>query len=67
MSYEYVKSYYGFLAEAGCRILHDETCKEGTITPENHSCSHYVMVQFDGADFSIPCHPLSLQISEVKA
>lgn len=61
MTYDYVRRTYEFEPRVGRRVRHDETQKEGVITAENLGCAHYVQVQFDGADFSLPCHPDSLE------
>ncbi|BCH33242.1 hypothetical protein MesoLjLc_51720 [Mesorhizobium sp. L-8-10] len=58
--YDYVRDHYSFKPVIGRRVMHDETRKEGVITPEDRSQGHYVQVRFDGSNFSLPCHPGSL-------
>lgn len=62
--YDYIRGAYSFNPEIGLRVRHDETRKEGVITRENPSCSHYVQVRFDGMGHSLPCHPGSLEYIE---
>lgn len=70
MSYEYVKQMYAVNPEVSMRVTFNEKgCarKEGVIVgkrPEEYD--HYVHVRFDGRDFDVPCHPLSLEYHEVE-
>jgi hypothetical protein len=59
MAYEYVKSYYGVNPEPGQRVTTKDGLKSGLIA-RKRSYDHYVYVTFDGANFSVPCHPLDL-------
>ena len=61
VSYGYVKRTYAFQPEVGRRVRHTVTGRVGAITREDRSQGHYVMVHFDGASFSMPCHPGELE------
>ena len=61
MAYDYVKRAYNVNPEVGGRVYHTVTKEHGTIARENPSSGHYVMVKFDGAPFSSPCHPTELE------
>jgi hypothetical protein len=58
--YDYVKRTYSVNPEVGGRVTHQVTKRSGTITRENVTQGHYVMVKFDGRKFSSPCHPTEL-------
>ncbi len=57
MSYEYVKRTYGHEPIVGNRVWHTVIKKFGRIAKEKPSQGLYVMVRFDGQNFSSPCHP----------
>ncbi len=61
MSYEYVKRTYNVSPKVGKRVRHTEINRTGTISRENKSQSHYVMVKLDGQSFASPCHPTALE------
>jgi hypothetical protein len=63
MSYDYIKRAYSVSPEVGARVRHTETNRNGVITREDRSQSHYVMVRFDGDKRSLPCHPTALDYS----
>lgn len=63
MSYDYIKRAYATSPEVGARVRHTETNRNGVITRENRSQSHYVQVRFDGDKHSLPCHPTALDYS----
>ena len=60
--YDYVRKTYQVDPIPGQRVRLNEGVEkpEGTIKPEDRSCSHYVMVQFDNVRWPSPCHPTSL-------
>ena len=60
MAYEYVKFYYGVNPEPGQRVTTKDKHKSGIIARKK-SYDRYVYVTFDGAKFSVPCHPLELE------
>lgn len=66
MAYSYIKRNYKFEPEVGRRVRHTTLKQEGEITPEDSSCAHYVQVQFDGREFSVPCHPMELAYTEAR-
>ncbi|MEW6256926.1 MAG: hypothetical protein AB1592_13305 [Pseudomonadota bacterium] len=59
-AYAYVRRTYGVNPGIGQRVQHTITLWFGTIAREDLSLSHYVMVQFDGNSFALPCHPTEL-------
>jgi hypothetical protein len=59
MAYEYVKKYYGVDPKPGMRVTTEDGKKSGVIA-RKASYNNYVYVKFDGAKFSVPCHPLDL-------
>lgn len=61
MAYEYIKRTYPFRPMIGKRVRHTETNRVGVITREDRGQGHYVQVQFDDADHSLPCHPMALE------
>ena len=66
MSYEYVRQAYGVPVEVGQRVTFNEKgCarKEGVVVGKREY-DHYVHVRFDGSDFDVPCHPLSLEYAK---
>jgi hypothetical protein len=66
LSYEYVKKAYGVPVEVGQRVTFNERgCarKEGVVVGKREY-DHYVHVRFDGSDFDVPCHPLSLEYTK---
>ncbi|HLH92041.1 MAG TPA: hypothetical protein VKX28_26715 [Xanthobacteraceae bacterium] len=67
MSYDYVMRAYGVNPRVGERVRHKVTEQEGTISRENRSQSHYVMVRFDGTSHPLPCHPTELEYLRVRA
>lgn len=58
--YGYVRRMYGVDPVIGERVRM-KGYPPGTIRAEDQSCSHYVMVQFDGRNFAAPCHPTDLE------
>jgi hypothetical protein len=58
--YDYIKRTYPVLPVVGGRVTHQVTKRSGTISRENATQAHYVMVKFDGQKFSSPCHPTEL-------
>ena len=60
MAYDYIKSIYQVTPLIGQRVRHHVTKKEGTISRENRSASHYVQVRFDGDKHALPCHPTEM-------
>lgn len=61
MTYDYVKHIYPVNPVVGERVRHLVTLNSGTIGRESPSAMHYVMVLFDGRDFTVPCHPTELE------
>lgn len=61
--YNYVRNQYAVNPALGAWVFHTETKNWGVITRENKSCSHYVMVRFQGRRHSDPCHPTALNYS----
>lgn len=61
--YAYVRSQYGVNPAVGAHVFHTETKNWGVITREDKSCSHYVMVRFEGRRHVVPCHPTALDYS----
>lgn len=59
--YEYIQKAYCRSFNIGERVVHEVTRLVGTVTKEDKTCSHYVMVKFDGRRFSSPCHPQELE------
>lgn len=60
MPYSYIQRAYAVTPTVGERVLHHVTKREGTISPEDRSMSHYVQVRFDGDAESLPCHPTEM-------
>lgn len=62
--YNHIKNYYKLEFKSGTRVRHEVTKKFGEVKPEgtNEIPSHYVAVQFDGSNFSVPCHPQELEL-----
>jgi hypothetical protein len=52
MSFDYVRRYYKVPAKRGLRVTVDG--KAGRITSGRGA---HIMVRFDGASHSLPCHP----------
>ncbi len=61
--YNYVRAQYAVNPVVGNSAFHTETKKWGVIARENKTCSHYVMVRFDGRKRADPCHPTALDYS----
>jgi len=63
LPYAYVRRNYSVDPRIGERVRHTELRKDslGTIAAEDPSCSHYVMVRFDGKRDALPCHPTALE------
>jgi hypothetical protein len=53
---DYVRRAYGVPARVGMRVKYLATGKEGVIVRKRENL-HYIHVKFDGATFSVPCHP----------
>jgi len=51
-SYEYIRTHYQVPAKRGMRVVVDG--KYGRITGFQNQ---YILVKFDDARFSVPCHP----------
>lgn len=67
MSYDYVRRTYSVEPVIGERIRHHVGGKTGTISRENPSSAHYVMVKFDGQKHALPCHPTEMDyLGEAK-
>jgi hypothetical protein len=59
MSMEYVRKTYGVPAKRGMAVETDYRRgkeKKGAVA----AATHYVMVRFEGRNFSVPCHPTEL-------
>jgi hypothetical protein len=68
MIYDYIERAYGKRFWSGQRVKFEEArdkrdtlSREGTVKDPDPSYGlHYVMVQFDGEKWPLPCHPGSL-------
>lgn len=67
MAYEYIKRTYPVTPKVGERVKHHATKKEGTISREDRSASHYVQVLFDGEAHPLPCHPTEMDYLRTRA
>lgn len=55
--YDYIRRYYDVPAYIGVRVSVEG--KSGVLV-KARSALHYAHVKFDGAKFSVPCHPSEL-------
>ena len=60
MAYDYIARHYGLHFHVGDRVKHTVTRHVGTVSREDKSQGHYVMVKFDSYRFAMPCHPEEL-------
>lgn len=59
MSLPYIRERYGVPVKRGQRVTHGKDT--GTVTSGRGA---HVRVRFDGRNFSVPCHPLSLDYGD---